>query len=266
MSTGPTIDWPMLSGRAQSPAECICVNVTSQAALLADLDARISRNEGFSIATLNLDHIVKLRRLGDFSKAYNAHSHVTADGNPIVWLLRLAGQKVSLLPGSEQVLPVAELAARRSVPVGLFGSDETSLQAAATVLRSTIQDLDVAACISPAMGFDPESPQADALIAKLNASGARVIFIALGAPKQEILAARIQSAFPHMGVLSIGAGLDFLAGSQIRAPAIVRKLALEWAWRLLQNPQRLGRRYWDCITVLPGLTMAALRLRYRSKV
>lgn len=255
----------MLSGSLAHDVPSTCVNVMSREELLADIGQRISRQDGFSIATLNLDHVVKLRRLPDFDRAYKAHSHVTADGNPIVWLLRLAGQRVALVPGSELVIPVAALAARHNAPIGLFGSDAASLQAAGTTLCAQEPDLNVAAHIAPPMGFDPESAAADALIEELNSTGAQVVFIALGAPKQEILAARIQRRFPHMGVLSIGAGLDFLAGSQVRAPALVRALAMEWIWRLLQNPGRLWRRYWDCITILPGLIAAALRLRYRSE-
>lgn len=265
MTAAAAIDWPRLSGRVADQAEATCVNVVSQDALLADLEDRLSREQGFSIATLNLDHVVKLRSHPAFAEAYKAHSHVTADGNPIVWLLRLAGQRVALVPGSELVVPVAALAARRKAPVGFFGSDEASLAAAETALQARVPGLEVAARIAPPMGFDPTSPQADALIAELDASGVRVVFLALGAPKQEILAARIQAAFPHMGVLSIGAGLDFLAGSQTRAPALFQTLAMEWVWRLLQNPGRLWRRYLACIGILPGLAASALRLRYRQE-
>lgn len=265
MTVAAVIDWPLLSGRVTDRAEATCVNVVSQEALLADLEDRLVREQGFSTATLNLDHVVKLRSLPAFAEAYKAHTHVTADGNPIVWLLRLAGQRVALVPGSELVVPVATLAAHQKVPVGFFGSDDGSLAAAQTALQARVPRLEVAARIAPPMGFDPTSAQADALIAELNASGARVVFLALGAPKQEILAARIQSAFPEMGVLSIGAGLDFLAGSQTRAPALFQKFAMEWVWRLLQNPGRFWRRYLACITILPGLAIGALRLRYKQE-
>ncbi|WP_425093876.1 WecB/TagA/CpsF family glycosyltransferase [Tropicimonas sp. S265A] len=265
MSVAAAIDWPMLSGHVTDQGQATCVNVVSQEALLADLEGRLVRKQGFSIATLNLDHVVKLRSLPAFAEAYKAHTHVTADGNPIVWLLRLAGQRVALVPGSELVVPVATLAARQEVPVGFFGSDDGSLAAAEAALKDKVPGLEVAARIAPPMGFDPVGPQADALIAELQASGARVVFLALGAPKQEILAARIQSAFPEIGVLSIGAGLDFLAGSQTRAPVLVQKLAMEWVWRLLQNPGRLWRRYLACITILPGLAASAMRLRYRQE-
>ncbi|SIO59825.1 polymer biosynthesis protein, WecB/TagA/CpsF family [Rhodovulum sp. ES.010] len=256
-----TIDWQSLTWSETDTDATIRVNVASPEALLADLGARIAAGRGFSVATLNLDHVVKLRRLPRFRAAYAAHSHVTADGNPIVWILRLAGDRVRLTPGSELVGPVAALAARAGVPVGLFGATGESLRGAAAALEARHPGLRVAARIAPPMGFDPEEAEADRLIAELAASGARVVFLALGAPKQEILAARIARAHPGMGILSIGAGLDFLSGAQNRAPAPVRALALEWVWRLAQDPGRLWRRYRDCFAILPGLTVAALRLR-----
>jgi N-acetylglucosaminyldiphosphoundecaprenol N-acetyl-beta-D-mannosaminyltransferase len=66
------------------------VNFPTEATLLADLQRSLRAGQGFAVATLNLDHIVKMRRDAGFLDAYRAHSHVVADGNPIVWLSRLA--------------------------------------------------------------------------------------------------------------------------------------------------------------------------------
>ena len=88
-----------------------------------------------------------------------------------------------------------------------------------------------------------------------------MVFLALGSPKQEILAARGRMLVPEIGFASIGAGLDFLAGTQTRAPRIFRKLALEWLWRMLSNPRRLGLRYLHCMAILPGQVLGALRQR-----
>jgi len=241
------------------------VTVPDTNALLADLEARFTGARGFSIATLNLDHAVKLARDPAFAAAYAAHSHVTADGNPVVWLSRLAGQgDVQLVPGSELITPVADLATRLGVPVGLFGATDASLGAAAEALQANHPGLQVAYCQAPPMGFDPDGEGAQAAIDAIRASGARVIFLALGAPKQERFAARAAAQLGDVGFLSIGAGLDFISGAQVRAPAWVRAIAAEWLWRLASNPARLAGRYGACIAVLPRLTWAALRARRRS--
>ncbi len=250
------------AGRGDRP---IAVNVASRDALLADIEDRFAAGRGFSVATLNLDHVVKLRRLSAFRDAYERHSHVTADGNPIVWLSRLAGQKISLVPGSELVDPVADMAASMDVPVAFFGSSEASLAEAERVLAKRYPGLRVVARIAPPMGFDPSGAQADAAIAALEAAGARLVFLALGAPKQEVFAARAQERLPQAGFLSIGAGLDFISGVQTRAPKLVRRMAGEWLWRLGLNPVRLARRYGACILILPELVWFALRSRFGGR-
>lgn len=236
------------------------VDTPTEAALLDDVATRLDRGEGFAIATLNLDHIVKLRRDARFRAAYAAQSHVVADGNPVVWLARASGRRgVQLVPGSELIAPVAALAARKGAALALFGSTLPVLEAAAARLVADHPGLRVAACIAPPMGFDPESAAADAMLDRIAASGARIVLLALGAPKQEVLAARGFARHPELGFLSIGAGLDFIAGTQVRAPVWVRRIAMEWLWRMLSNPRRLARRYLDCALVLPPLLAAALR-------
>lgn len=237
------------------------VNMTDRAALMAEVSARLGAGRGFALATLNLDHLVKLPRDGAFRDAYAAQDLVTADGNPVVWLARLAGREVALLPGSDLITPLAELAAAQGVPVALIGGTEVSLEAAAGALEARVPGLRMAARIAPPMGFDPQSGAADAALDALAASGARLVFVALGAPKQERLAARGRARHPEIGFVSIGAGLDFIAGTQRRAPRLVRRLALEWLWRAASDPARLAGRYARCALILPGHAIRAWRMR-----
>lgn len=237
------------------------VTVPSQADLLADLRHRLVQGHGFSVATMNLDHAVKLRRDASFRHAYAVQSHVTADGRPIVWLSRLAGRPVELVTGSDLVEPLAALCAEMKAPLALVGSTPEVLSCAAERLQARHRGLRIAALLSPPMGFDPESAAADALIEDLSRAGAKVCLLAFGAPKQERLAARAFRARPGLGFVSVGAGIDFLAGAQVRAPRLVRAMALEWLWRLLGNPGRLFRRYASCVMILPALTGNALSSR-----
>lgn len=239
----------------------ISVTVPDRQTLLADLETRLTAGQGFTLATLNLDHLVKIERDPAFRDAYAAHTHVTADGNPIVWLCGLADQDVELIPGSELIAPVAEMAARAGFPIALLGATEAALEAAGAALKTRYPALQIAVCIAPPMGFDPDGAGAEAAIADLAASGARICFLALGAPKQERFAARAQERLPQMGFLSIGAGLDFIAGTQKRAPKIVQRLALEWLWRMMSNPARLVGRYAACFAILPRAIRTARRAR-----
>jgi len=243
----------------------VSVNVPDWHALDTALRARIAQGQGFAIATLNLDHLTKLRTPGPFRAAYDAQDYVTADGNPIVWCSRLGRQPVALLPGSDLIDPLCRIAAESGLPIGLVGSTEDSLAGAAEALRSRIPGLHIAACIAPPMGFDPHSPAADAILRELDAAGVRLCLLALGAPKQEMLAARGRTVTPGMGFASIGAGLDFLSGRQRRAPRWVRRLALEWLWRLLSSPGRLTRRYASALRILPGHLWRSWRQRHNRR-
>lgn len=241
--------------------QTIRVNMADKAALLSEITRRMRARDGFALATINLDHLVKLRGDTGFRRAYAAHDLVVADGNPIVWLSRLARRPVALVTGSDLVLPLTRLAAAEDVPIALLGTTDQALAAASQSLRQQVPGARIVARIAPPMGFDPDSAAAGDLLRQVEASGARLCFLALGAPKQERLAARGRRDTPSVGYASIGAGLDFLAGNQTRAPRWVRRLAMEWAWRMMTAPGRLIPRYARCFAILPAEIRAALQQR-----
>lgn len=243
------------------PGTAARMTVRRRAALVDEVAARLARRQGFALATLNLDHLVKLRRDPTFAEAYAAHDLVTADGNPVVWLAGLAGEEVELIPGADLVDTLAGLAAAEGAPLALVGSTAETLERASARLKSAHPGLRIALTHAPSPDFDPEGAEAAAVIRQLDASGAALAILALGAPKQERFAARARTALPHCGFASLGAGLDFTAGRRARAPHLVRRLALEWAWRVAHEPRRLGKRYLACIALLPGLAFAALAAR-----
>ncbi|WP_134726339.1 WecB/TagA/CpsF family glycosyltransferase [Paracoccus luteus] len=239
----------------------VTVNCADAGSLLAQVAARLAAGQGFALATINVDHLDQLRRDAAFRAAYAAQDFVVADGNPIVWLSRLAGRPVSLAPGSDLVLPLARVAAAAGVSVALIGSTGPALDRAAEALRAAVPGLRVALTLSPGFPFDPDGDEAGAVLDRLAASGAGLAFLALGAPRQERLAARGRGRVPGCGFASVGAGLDFLAGTQRRAPRIARMAKAEWLWRMLSDPRRLARRYGRGFALLPAEAVRAWRLR-----
>lgn len=239
----------------------ITVNMPSRTALSDEIHRRFQEHEGFALATINLDHLVKMAGSPAFTRAYAAQDLVVADGWPIVALSRLAGKPVALMPGSDLIVPLCRIAAQTGTPVALVGSTDATLRKSTQALTRMVPDLDIALALSPPMGFAPESREADAIFERINASGARLCLLALGAPKQEIMAARGRGAAPSTGFVSIGAGLDFFGGRQRRAPRWMRRAGLEWLWRALSSPRRLIPRYAKCIAILPSCVAAALRQR-----
>lgn len=243
------------------PPHQVEVNTATKQALFQAVRDRLATRDGFALATLNLDHLTKLPVDPAFLAAYHAHDLVVADGRPVVWLANMAQQPLELMPGSDMILPLCALCAELGVPIALVGSSDAALEGAAEALKARVAGLNVSYTHAPPYGFDPAGAQADAIFDDLTTSGAGLCFIALGAPKQELFAARGRQKAPTVGFASIGAGLDFLSGHQLRAPKIMRALALEWLWRALQSPMRMVPRYAKCFAILPGLMVQALRQR-----
>lgn len=232
------------------------ISVPTMDAAIAAIADGADQKRSFTVFTLNLDHIVKLRRDDRFRNAYRTADIVTADGAPVVWLARRQGAEIERTTGADLALPLAIEASRRQIPIYLFGSTPAVLAKAARRLGDFTGGLiDIAGTDAPPQGFDPEGTEADAAIAKIAASGARIAFIALGAPKQELFAARAKAQGVQCGFICIGAALDFLVGAQVRAPKWMQKSGTEWLWRLGTNPTRLAARYRDCAMVLAELVL-----------
>ena len=244
--------------------QTITINVATRAALEQEVRDRFRAGRGFALATVNLDHLVKMRGSPAFTDAYAQQDLVVADGRPIVWLSKLARRPVALMPGSDLITPLCQWAAGEGAPVALVGSTAQVLDTAAAALAEQVPGLDITLKIAPPQGFDPMGAEADAILDRLNAAGIQLCFLALGAPKQEQLAARGRAAAPATGFASIGAGLDFIGGGQRRAPRWMQRTGLEWLWRALANPLRLGPRYARCAAILPGQAGQALKLRRRD--
>ena len=242
-------------------ATTIAVNIPNRTALLAAVGQRFAANQGFALATINLDHLVKLQASPTFREIYAAQDFVVADGNPIVWLSRLANRPVDLVPGSDMVLPLVQLAVQLNRRVALIGTTDAALAAAAADLQARIPGLKDALSIAPPMGFDPQGPEARIILSQLAAANIGFCVIALPAGKQEAIAALGRKLAPPTGFASFGAGLDFLAGSQTRAPQWMRSIAMEWLWRALSDPRRMLPRYAACFAIIPGQIAAAVKLR-----
>jgi exopolysaccharide biosynthesis WecB/TagA/CpsF family protein len=243
----------------------ISLDTGSQTAVLDKVATRFRKGQGFAMATINLDHLVKLTGSPVFRKAYAHHEIVVADGRPIVTLSKMAGRTVDLMPGSDLILPLCRVAASENVPVALVGSTDVALADAATALKQDVPGLNIALCVAPSGAFDPNGDEAGTILDQLVQAGIGLCFLALGAPKQEIFAQRGRGMAPRVGFVSIGAGLDFLGGHQRRAPLVMRRSGLEWLWRALSSPLRLGPRYVKCLLILPGQIVQALRLRDKGE-
>ena len=198
---------------------------------------------GGYVYTPNVDDVVKTHRLPDFKRAVLGARLRVPDGMGIVYGSRIAG---SPLKGTVTGRLLPEALAKALGPTAgfaFFGGKPGVAEEAAQVLAG--KGARIAAALAPEMGFVVGSDEDTRLTAQLRESGAGVIFVCLGAPRQALWMER------HAGELSavllgVGAAVDVLAGRSSSAPAWMTRLGVEWLYRLVHEPRRLGRRYlWD---------------------
>ena len=178
----------------------------------------------------------------DYLAAMRRADLITADGMPLVWALRLFGAPVARrVAGSELTPAILRRAAPNGIPVGFFGGTPEVLVRLRGWAEATFAGLDVAFVSSPP--FRPLSEEEEEqVVADIAASGARIVFVGLGCPKQELWMDRVHGRLPAVTV-GVGAAFDFLSGSKRRAPRFIQQAGLEWAFRLGSEPRRLWRRY-----------------------
>jgi N-acetylglucosaminyldiphosphoundecaprenol N-acetyl-beta-D-mannosaminyltransferase len=167
---------------------------------------------------------------------------VTPDGMPLVWSLRLLGfPKASRVYGPTLTLHVCKAAAQDHIPIALYGSTSESLKAFAQFLENKFPGIEIACAISPP--FRPLTLKEDNEYTQtLVESGARILLVGIGCPKQEYWMAAHQDQIPAV-MLGVGAAFDFHSGRVKQAPPFIQNLGLEWLFRLLMEPRRLWKRY-----------------------
>jgi N-acetylglucosaminyldiphosphoundecaprenol N-acetyl-beta-D-mannosaminyltransferase len=225
----------------------------------------LAAGRGGWIATANLDHLRRLREPGAFRDAYEHASIVVADGMPLVWACRVQGTPLpERVAGSDLIYSLAAGAAAAGCRIFLLGGDPGTAEAAAARLRAISPGLDVAGTLCPPFGFEQDAEQMAKLQQVLVAAAPRLVFVALGSPKQELLIARLRELLPSAWWIGVGISFSFVAGTVKRAPRWVQLLGMEWLHRMLQEPRRLATRYlWHGPPFLVRLFAGALVRRMR---
>jgi N-acetylglucosaminyldiphosphoundecaprenol N-acetyl-beta-D-mannosaminyltransferase len=220
----------------------VWVDVVDSRGALEAIERLVDAGQGGSVFTPNVDHVVKASRNPAFRAAYGRVSLSLADGMPLIWASHLLGSPLpERVAGSDMLVPVLQLAARRKYRVYLLGGAPGVAEQTARLLSETLSIV-VVGWDDARIAMDGSDPS-DASIARARAARPDLILVALGPPKQELW---IDRAHGHVGSavsLGVGASLDFLVGKYKRAPRWMARTGLEWLYRLLQEPRRLWRRY-----------------------
>jgi N-acetylglucosaminyldiphosphoundecaprenol N-acetyl-beta-D-mannosaminyltransferase len=168
---------------------------------------------------------------------------VTADGQPVRWAMNLlhgTGLRERVY-GPELTLQVCAAAAREGLPVFFYGSRPEVLDRLVRHLTATFPDLKVAGT-EPSKFRSIDASEKTAVAHRIQASGAAITFVGLGCPRQEIFAYEFRDLL-DMPLLAVGAAFDYHAGLVREPPGWIQRRGLQWAYRLIQDPRRLWRRY-----------------------
>jgi N-acetylglucosaminyldiphosphoundecaprenol N-acetyl-beta-D-mannosaminyltransferase len=216
--------------------------VLTFAGALQEIEALVDRKQGGCVFTPNVDHVVKASSNLAFRRAYDDASLSLADGMPLVWVSSALGCALpERVAGSDLLMPVLQMAARRAWRVYLLGGAPGVAPAVAKLLTDDM-GIRVVGWDDSRIGIDGTDPNG-ASIERAKAAKPDLIFVALGPPKQELWIHHALEAVSPAVSLGVGASLDFLVGKYRRAPAWMGRIGLEWLFRLLQEPRRLWRRY-----------------------
>lgn len=213
-----------------------------------DLDAVVERaleagvgRRFLQIATVNLDFLVNSQRDDEVRTILTSTDINIPDGAPVVWAGKLLGrQNATRIAGADLVPALIAAAAREHRRVFLLGGENDSAAVAAERLVEQHPDLEISVFEPPRSSL--EAMDDAKILRHIDAAAPHILLVAFGHPKQDKWIYRNRHSLP-MAALGVGCSLDLIAGRHARAPRWMQSAGLEWAYRLANEPRRLGRRY-----------------------
>lgn len=221
------------------------IDAISWDAIINRVSSWAARGESRYVCLCNVHSLVTGRRDIEFRRAVAEADTAAPDGMPVAWLMRKRGVLLQeRIDGPGLMWRYAQQAALDGTPVFLYGATTETLEKLSQRLRYSYPGLVIAGEYSPpfrALTVEEENNVVD----MITLSKARVVFVGLGCPRQEIWMAKICERIPAV-LIGVGAAFDYHAGVLQRAPTWMQKRGLEWVYRLAAEPKRLWRRY--CVT------------------
>ncbi len=202
----------------------------------------MAQRESRYICHVNVHALITAAQDEKFRRVLNIADLTAADGMPLVWLMRRRGfRRQTRLSGPDFMWRLCERAAREGLGVYLYGGAPQVLSRLHDQLTAAFAGLRIVGVCSPP--FRPLlRAEQEEIIARINASGAHVVFVGIGCPKQERWMSRHRGRARAL-MVGVGAAFDYHAGVVTRAPPWMQAHGLEWLHRLCADPRRLWRRY-----------------------
>jgi N-acetylglucosaminyldiphosphoundecaprenol N-acetyl-beta-D-mannosaminyltransferase len=219
----------------------------SEDSFLAWVDECVAQHRGAYVSAVNASSVVQSATDPAFAQALRDSDVNLPDGTPVAWAVsKLARFRQARLPGPAMMLLMLGRAQARGHRVLFYGSTDPVLELLQQRMKARFPDLTIVDAISPP--FRPLSRSEDEqLCERIREGRPDIVFVGLGAPKQELWMRAHRNSIGAV-LVGVGAAFDFHAGVIRRAPPWIQRLGLEWLFRLVQEPRRLWRRY---ATTLP---------------
>ena len=218
------------------------VNATSYAHTVDTVLEWASAGQSCYVCISNVHMTMECHHSQSFKQIVNEADLVTPDGMPLVWMMRWLGVREQQRVRGPSLLPLlCEAAALHHLKVGFYGSTDSVLQQLVERLRCDFPRLEVAFSYSPPFR-ELSVIEDDDIVNNINSSGAQILFVGLGCPKQEIWMAQHRGLI-MMPMLGVGAAFDICSGIKSESPLWLQKMGLEWLYRFILEPRRLWRRY-----------------------
>lgn len=234
-------------------------DVISFSETVEQIESAVLENGILQVCTANVDFVMKARRDPEFAEVLGRADCVVADGVPIVWAASLLGRPLrGRVNGTDLVWKCAEFSARTGSAVALVGSAFQVAQLAASRMMERFPG----ARMHPIRTAFPLGASENAEVVKsIRSLDTKIVLVALGAPRQDSwIQQHLEACGANVGI-GIGSALDMISGDKRRAPGWMRDHGLEWFYRMLLEPRRLGRRY--LIDDSPFLLLLALGVASR---
>lgn len=206
------------------------------------IDGWIARGERHYVNVCTAHTALECHKSPALASIVRGSGMATPDGMPLVWLGRLRGFAVERVYGPDLMLAVCERGVARGYRHFFYGGAPGVAEVLARRLQARFPGLAIAGTYAPPfreLSHDEEQ----AVAAMINRSGANLVWVGLGTPKQDYWMARFRPQLAASVLVAVGAAFDFHAGRLPQAPPWMRRLGLEWLFRFGQEPRRLWRRY-----------------------
>lgn len=206
---------------------------------LCQVDLFINNKEKMHhIITLNAEILYLAQSDTELMRIINEADLVTPDGSGIVWAVqKLTGQQLDRVAGVDLMQKLCEQAHHTGWRIFFLGGAPGVAEEAGAKLSEQYDGLEIVGVRHGYFSAEEE----EALITEINASGADILFVGMGAPRQEFWLDKYREVLQVPVAIGVGGSFDVAAGRVKRAPVFMQKLGLEWLWRLLKEPWRIKR-------------------------